>query len=271
MIDVPGTLSSGQVFLWRHVGVFWYVIDGQNILKVDDTGVIDATRTITDFFRCGDDIDRMHESFAQDPLLTELIHRYEGLRITNQNLFQCVISFIVSANSNIPRIRRNLQDICHRFGDKTAYDDIAFCLFPTPAVLAGTDTHHIRECGVGYRAQHIQGASAAIRDGLCDGIDRMSYKEAQGTLCEMPGVGRKVADCILLFSCGHLEAVPLDRWIIRVMHEHYGIGDGTTPHTTRQYDTLHDDVRDRLGPYAGYAQQYLFKMARNNSEKPLKW
>lgn len=271
MMDVFGTLSSGQVFLWRQMDMFWYITDGQNILKVDHTGVIDASRTMTDFFRCKDDIVGIHETFTQDQLLSELLHRYKGLRITHQDLFQCVISFIVSSNSNIPRIRRNLQEICCRFGDQIEYDGVKLYLFPTPEVLACTDIQDIKECGVGYRARYIQEASCMIRDGSCGGIDSMSYKEAQEVLCDISGVGRKVADCILLFSCGHLEAVPLDRWIIRIMHEYYGIGDGNIPHAPQQYDTLHDSVVDKLGPYAGYAQQYLFKMARDMSEKPLKW
>lgn len=270
-MDVSGTLSSGQVFLWRQAGVFWYITDGQNILKADHTGVIDASRTITDFFRCNDDIRSIYETLRQDTLLSKLLHRYEGLRITHQDLFQCLISFIVSANSNIPRIRKNLQEICCRFGEQTEYDGMAFCVFPTPEVMAKADIQDIKRCGVGYRARYVQEASCMMRDGSCKGIENMSYRETQDILCEIPGVGRKVADCILLFSCGHLEAVPLDRWIIRMMHEYYGIGDGTTPHTTQQYDTLHDTVVDKLGPYAGYAQQYLFKMARDISEKPLKW
>lgn len=271
MMDVYGTLYSGQVFLWREVDRFWYIIDGQNVLKADSTGVVDATCTIADFFRCSDDIQHIHDTFRQDRLLSELLDRYAGLRITHQDLFQCTISFIVSANSNIPRIRRNLQEICHKFGDEIEYDSMMFRIFPTPDVLADAGIQEIKECGVGYRARYIQEASHMIRDGSCNDLQSMSYKDAQERLCMLSGVGRKVADCILLFGCGHLEAVPLDRWIIRIIHEYYSIGDGTAPRTAQQYDKLHDDIVDMLGPYAGYAQQYLFKMARDESEKPLKW
>ena len=272
-MDVQNTLSSGQVFLWKYVDKFWYGIDGQNVLKVNDTGIVGGSNTIPDFFRQNDDIKAIHTSLSQDRLIRNLIETYKDLRITKQDFFQCVISFIVSANSNIPRIRKNLQQICGRFGDAAKYDDMDFYTFPTPDILAASDIQDIKSCGVGYRAKYIQETSLHIQNDYDDyrHLDKMPYDMAQERLCTLSGVGRKVADCILLFSCGHLEAVPLDRWIVRVMHENYNIGDGNGPRTESQYTALHDDIVQRLGPYAGYAQQYLFKMARDNSEKPLKW
>ena len=99
----------------------------------------------------------------------------------------------------------------------------------------------------------------------------MPYGEARRCLTKLPGVGNKVADCILLFSVGFLEAVPLDRWMARIMHQYYGIGAGLAPTANGTYDRMHQQAVNRLGPYAGYAQQYLFKTARDGSSKPLKW
>jgi N-glycosylase/DNA lyase len=268
-VNAEQTILSGQVFLWEYVEGFWYGIDGDNVLKVDDTGVVEASGHTPDFFRNSDDMDAIRASLAVDPLLKRAMVQYPGLRITRQDFAQCVISFVVSANSNIPRIRRNLQEICRRFGDVVRFDGREFRTFPSPEVLAGLDTSEIRACGTGYRAAYVRDAARAILEGA--GPGDLPYHEARRRLCEMPGVGSKVADCILLFSCGYLEAFPLDRWLVRTIHDMYGIGSGTAPHSHAAYDTIHDMVVERLGPYAGYAQQYLFKMARDTSDKPLRW
>ena len=268
-------LSSGQVFLWYRRNGFWYGIDGSAILRVDDDGNIESSGSDAppDFFRDTDDLSAITASLSHNDLLRNVIGRYPDMRITRQAFFQCVISFVVSANSNIPRIRQNLQAICDRFGDVAYLDDMAFSTFPCPDILASADIADIMSCGTGYRSRYIQQTSVAIRDDFLgmDELRRMPYREARQALTGLPGVGNKVADCILLFSLDFLEAVPMDRWLVRVLHTRYGIGDGTTPGTDRAYDKLHDLAVRLLGPYAGYAQQYLFKMIREDSGKTLKW
>ena len=268
-------LSSGQVFLWYRRNGFWYGVDGSVILRVDDAGNVESSGPDAppDFFRYTDDLSAITASLSQNDLLRNVIDRYPDMRITRQAFFQCVISFVVSANSNIPRIRQNLQAICDRFGDVAHMDDMAFSTFPGPDILASADIADIASCGTGYRSRYIQQTSVAIRDGFLgvDELRRMPYKEARQSLTMLPGVGNKVADCIMLFSLDFLEAVPMDRWLVRVLHTRYGIGDGSTPGTDRVYDKLHDQAVRLLGPYAGYAQQYLFKMIREDSGKTLKW
>lgn len=263
------TILSGQVFLWEYAGGFWYGIDGGNVLKVDDTGVVDASGHMPDFFRDSDDMYAIGASLSADPLLRRAMIQYPGLRITRQDFAQCAISFVVSANSNIPRIRGSLREICRRFGDMVRFDGMEFRTFPPPERIAGLGIPDIRACGTGYRAAYVRDAARAILEGA--GPDGLPYPAARRRLCEMPGVGSKVADCILLFSCGYLEAFPLDRWLVRTIHDMYGIGSGKAPHSHAAYDTIHDMVVERLGPYAGYAQQYLFKMARDTADRPLRW
>lgn len=269
------TLSSGQVFLWHKYGDFWYGVDGDAILRVDDAGniVSSVSDMPPDFFRDADDISAIIKSLSHDRFLRDIIDRYPDMRITRQDFFQCVISFVVSSNSNIPRIRRNLQSICDTFGDTTHMDNMEFSTFPNPDVLASADISDIVSCGTGYRSRYILQVSAMLRDGFYSAAElrRMPYREARQILTRLPGVGNKVADCIMLFSLDFLEAVPMDRWLVRVLHTRYGIGDGTTPGTDRAYDKLHDLAVRLLGPYAGYAQQYLFKMIREDSGKTLKW
>lgn len=269
------TLNSGQVFLWYRHGNLWYGVNGSIILRVDDSGNIESSGSDTppDFFRNSDDIPSVMESLSQISHLRDVIDRYPDMRITRQAFFQCVISFVVSSNSNIPRIRQNLQTICDTFGDVIHMDGMEFSTFPRPDVLASADIAEITSCGTGYRSGYIQRTSAAICDGFLrpDELRRMPYKEARQSLTQLSGVGNKVADCIMLFSLDFLEAVPMDRWLVRVLHTQYGIGDGSMPGTDRAYDTLHDLAVRLFGPYAGYAQQYLFKMIREDSGKTLKW
>ena len=262
-------MLSGQVFLWEYTDGFWYGIDGQSVLKADDTGVVDSSGDMPDFFRDSDDLDAIRASLEADAHLYELVRRYDGLRITRQDYAQCVVSFVVSSNSNIPRIRKNLRELCRRFGETVRFDGMEFHAFPSPRTLASLDESAIRECGTGYRSAYIRDAAAAMVDGMEPA--GLPYHAARRRLCEIPGVGSKVADCILLFSCGYLEAFPLDRWLVRTICETYDIGDGRPPHSHAAYDAIHDAVVERLGPYAGYAQQYLFKAARDASDKPLKW
>lgn len=263
------TLLSGQVFLWDYDDGYWYGIDGGSVIKADDTGVVGSSGDTTDFFRDTDDLDAIRASLNADPHLRSIMPTYPGLRITRQDFAQCTISFVVSANSNIPRIRRNLRMLCSRFGRRVRFDGREFRSFPTPEKLSGLRASEIAQCGTGYRSAYVRDAARAIIDGA--GPGGLPYHAARRRLCEMPGVGSKVADCILLFSCGYLEAFPLDRWLVRVMRDVYGIGEGKAPHSHAAYDVMHDMVVDRLGPYAGYAQQYLFKAARDASDKPLRW
>ena len=266
------TLLSGQVFLWRSAGRLWYGVNGNKILRVGPGGKVHCNSgPAPDFFRDSDNPDTVRAVLGRDPVMAGVMRQYPDLRITKQDFFQCLISFIVSANSNIPRIRRNLESICRKFGSTIAYDGMTFHTFPEPRTLARADTQDIAACGTGYRSAYVRDASRRILDVDVDVLGSMPYDDARRELCLMPGVGNKVADCVLLFSLGFLEAIPLDRWVARMVYAMYGMGDGLPPRTDRAYTALHDDIVGRLGRYAGYAQQYMFKAARDSAAKPLKW
>ena len=148
-----------------------------------------------------------------------------------------------------------------------------FFLFPEPEKLAHASIDEIRECGVGYRARFIKDASTMV---LLKKIDfeylkKCKYQVAKEKICSVPGVGDKVADCILLFSLNKLEAFPLDRWIIRILEKYYSdkFQIDTKTITEKQYSILHEKIVNHFGPFAGYAQQFLFKMERENYQK--KW
>jgi N-glycosylase/DNA lyase len=274
IIDVHNSINSGQVFLWRKNGDFWYGVNGQNILKINTLGNIKSYQNIkTDFFRKRDDIEKIIKSISKDKVTKKAVKQYLGLRILEQDPFQCLISFIVSSNSNIQKIKRSLENISKKFGTKVTYDNQEFFLFPEPPKLAKASINEIKSCGVGYRAKFIKEASNMTFLNKIDfeQLKKSSYQNAKEEICNIPGVGNKVADCIMLFSLNKLESFPLDRWMIRILEKYYSeqFQLETKSITEKQYSILHEKIVNHFGPFAGYAQQFLFKMERENYQK--KW
>lgn len=270
MINLDYTINSGQVFLWKKYDDYWYGVDGQNVLKCDESGpILDQT----DFFRRYDDMKKILELISVDDTMKEAVKRYSGLQLLRQDPFQCCITFMASANANIQKIRNNLEKLCYMFGSKITIDEREFHLFPESHILADANEDRLLKCGLGYRAKYVKKAAKMITNKIInfDDTRQMNYYDAKKELMRIPGIGNKVADCILLFSLDKQEAFPLDRWIIKVLQKYYPkIFDGISCNITdKQYDIIHERVVKYFGSYAGYAQQFLFKMERENNVK--KW
>jgi len=273
-IDIDNSINSGQVFLWEKCGSDWYGINGQDILKINKNAVIKSIQNSkTDFFRKKDNMQEIIKSISKDKTVKKAIKQYEGLRIFKQDPFQCMISFIISSNSNIQKIKTSLEKITKKFGVKVEIQNKEFFLFPKPEKLANASIEEIKKCGVGYRAPFIKQAAEMIFSKKIDleYLEKLDYKEAKKNICLIPGVGNKVADCILLFSLNKLEAFPLDTWMIKILEKYYSneFKIETKTITQKQYEILHEKIVNYFGPYCGYAQQFLFKMERESHNK--KW
>ena len=273
-IDIDNSINSGQVFLWKKIKKNWYGVDGQNILKINEGGKIESIQnTKTDFFRKNDDIQKIIKSISKDKTVKKAISQYEGLRLFNQDPFQCMISFIISSNSNIQKIKNSLEKISKKFGTKLVVQNEEFYLFPKPEKIAKASINEIKTCGVGYRAPFIKEAAKMVTSKKInfEYLKNSDYNEAKRNLRLIPGVGNKVADCIMLFSLNKLDAFPLDTWMIKILEKYYSkeFQIETKTITEKQYQILHEKIVDYFGPYCGYAQQFLFKMERENYEK--KW
>ena len=273
-IDVDNSINSGQVFLWQKSEENWYGIDGQNILKINQSGKIKSiSNRKTDFFRKNDDIQSIIKSISKDKTIKKAVKEYEGLRIFNQDPFQCMISFIISSNSNIQKIKNSLEKISKKFGTKVIIQNKEFFLFPKPENIAKASINEIKVCGVGYRAPFIKEAAkmVTLKKVNFEYLKNSDYNETKRNLRLIPGVGNKVADCIMLFSLNKLDAFPLDTWMIKILEKYYSneFQIKTKTITEKQYEILHKKIVDYFGPYCGYAQQFLFKMERENYEK--KW
>ena len=273
-IDVDNSINSGQVFLWEKQGSDWYGIDGQDVLKINKNGVIKSIRNLkTDFFRKNDNMQEIIKSISKDKTVKKAVKEYEGLRLFRQDPFQCLISFIISSNSNIQKIKNSLEKITKKFGKKVKIQKKEFFLFPEPEKIANATIDEIKSCGVGYRAPFIKEAAKMV---ILKKIDfeylkKCDYHEAKKNICLVPGIGNKVADCIMLFSLNKLESFPLDTWMIKILEKYYSkeFKIETKTITQKQYELLHEKIVNYFGPYCGYAQQYLFKMEREKNDK--KW
>ena len=274
VINVENSINSGQVFLWKKNNTNWYGINGQDILKITNSGNVKSYQNVkTDFFRKRDNIEEIIKSISKDSITKKAVKQYLGLRILEQDPFQCLISFIVSSNSNIQKIKTSLENISKKFGDKTEFENQEFFLFPEPKKLANATINQIKNCGVGYRARFIKEAAKITVEEKIDFeyLKKSNYQNAKEEICQIPGIGNKVADCILLFSLNKLESFPLDRWMIRILEKYFSdkFQLETKTITEKQYDILHEKIVNHFGPFAGYAQQFLFKMERENYQK--KW
>ena len=270
--NLSDTINSGQVFLWKEFDSKWYGVNGKKVLILEEK-LDKNNKDIHNFFRFDDNFQKIKNQLSKDNVVKDAIEKFPGMRILRQDPFQCYISFIVSSNSNIPNIQTRLEKLCHTFGEKKMIQDKEFFLFPEPEILANASIGNIAKCGLGYRSKYVKEAAIAVDKGIIDfpSIKKLDYQDARDTLCQVFGIGKKVADCILLFSLDKLEAVPLDRWVLRILQKYYSkeFQITTKTITDKTYDNLHDKIVEHFGKYAGYGQQFLFKNERDIFEK--KW
>lgn len=274
IIDVENSFNSGQIFLWEKIGNEWYVINGSDVIvvKKHPFETLSYSNKPIDFFRESDNITKIFKEITKDRIVKSAVRKFPGLRILRQDPFQCYITFILSSNSNIKNIKQSLQRLCSKFGTKIKYEGKKFCLFPKPSQLVKAQKNELRECSLGYRAKSVKIGTDAVMSGEIDFdfLKKTDYYTAKDSLTKIFGIGNKIADCILLFSLEKLEAFPLDRWILRVLQKYYSdkFRDAKTI-TEKKYKNLHEEIVKYFGPYAGYSQQYLFKMERELNQK--KW
>jgi N-glycosylase/DNA lyase len=188
---------------------------------------------------------------------------YEGMRLTRDPVFPCLISFICSAQMRVARIHGMQRRLRETYGDAVTLGGETYRAFPTPEQLAARTEEELRDLSLGYRAPYVRRTAEMVASGDADPLEAadLPYEEARESLTRFVGVGNKVADCVLLFSLGFLEAVPLDTWIRTTVEEYYPDCDrGSYAETSRA-------IRERFGgEFAGYAQTYVFYHLRAGGE-----
>lgn len=273
-INLEYSINSGQVFLWEKIDNTWYGINGLDVVSITDSNQLRTfSKNPTDLFRKDDNFRKIIQNISRDKIVKSAVMQFSGLRLLRQDPFQCYISFIASSNSNIQKIRFVLQNLCKKFGTKIRFEEREFFLFPEPDILAKAEKNDLLKCGLGYRTKAVKEAASAVISGKIDFdyLKKANYQLAKESLVKIFGVGNKIADCIMLFSLDKLDAFPLDRWMIRVLQKYYSNKFPITNKTITEktYENLHNEIVEHFGPYAGYSQQFLFKMERDLNEK--KW
>ena len=254
------SVSCGQSFRWRKIGEFWYAPVGDAVWKVKQEGDVllydgASEADLIRYFGLDVPLDDILADVDRDDLIHSAVSSCRGLRLHRQPTFECLISYICATCANIPGIQMRIENLAKTYGRPLEMDGMTFYTFPNPKDLACESPENIRLCKVGYRDKYICGASAyaAENPDWADEIFSMDYKEAKKKLMSLPGVGPKVADCVLLFAFEKYEAVPIDVWMERIFRTRY-IGS----EKKLSYEKAAGYAREHFGRYAGYAQEYLF-------------
>lgn len=226
------TLECGQCFRWEkvkdekdtYVGVILdrvlKVRQVGNILYIKSSNFENLEDVVKKYFDLEKDYNAIENRIAKvDKNVNKAVKNTSGIRHLNQDFFETLISYIISANNNIPRISKSVKEISKRYGSKIIFEGKEYYLFPRPEQLKDVTKDEYRACGVGFRDSYILNTVKEVLSGKIDfdKIDKMPTDELRKLLLSFKGVGPKVADCILLFACNRGEVFPIDVWVERVM------------------------------------------------------
>ncbi|MBI4338218.1 MAG: 8-oxoguanine DNA glycosylase [Chloroflexi bacterium] len=269
-LDLAATLFSGQDFRWRHddaLGSHGVVKDHLVALR-QVPGGLEAwspglgekalTSLLRWHFRLDDDLERIHAGLSTDPVLARAVQRHRGLRLLRLEPWPALASFICSSHANISRIAQMVEALATALGRPLQSNALVRHTFPPPALVAEAGEARLRELGLGFRARSLAAAAAVVAGGQLslEALAGVPLDEARRRLITLPGVGEKVADCVLLLAYEHLDAFPIDRWVRRAVEQWYRVPRGW------RYEAVAAWAREHFGPYCGYAQLYIFQAAR---------
>lgn len=278
---VKDVFDCGQCFRWNeqedgsYTGIF-----GNNVLNVKQELVCDEYKitisgvcdgNLEEISRKYFDLDRNYETIKEslskiDEYLAESIKHGEGIRILNQDLWEMIISFIVSANNNIPRIKGIINRMSQKYGKKVEFRGKYYYTFPTVDELSIASKEELRELGLGFRDKYIYETTKKIKSGEVS-LEKMKNEKntikIRDELLTLSGVGPKVADCILLFSTlKRFDVFPIDVWVRRVMNDLYIHNPKENKVNKKEIEQL---AKAKFGDLEGIAQQYLFYWKRQNN------
>ncbi|MBN1194616.1 MAG: 8-oxoguanine DNA glycosylase [Methanomicrobiaceae archaeon] len=268
--DLDRTLACGQAFRWECRDGWWQGVAGKKWVRIRQDGDCLRYEGISEsflvhYFGLDLDLNAILASINRDPVIDRAIRQYRGLRILRQDPWECLLSFICAQNAHIPFITRMITALADTFGDPVDAPWGDAHALPDAGVLSALGDGALDSCRLGYRARYILPAArrAAEDPAWTEKIRALPDDTGRQVLMQFPGVGPKVADCIMLFGFSHYRSFPVDVWIRRVMARHYCPGecrDGALG--CREYETVRRIAQEHFGPYAGYAQEYLFMASR---------
>ena len=275
--DLAMTLDSGQVFHWEKAGdgfvgtigdLAVYVKPDAEALRArvasassrySGKDAQDAHATIKHYFALDHPLAEICASFPTDPIMNAARDFCRGLRIIRQPKWECLATFICSSMKQVAHIRQISLALRKRFGEPRQIDGRVLYTFPSAQRIARASEKQLRARALGYRAKHLRATAQLVSSGECNLEAWSALPDAalRERLCALPGVGAKIANCVMLFAYERLRAFPIDVWIERVLRQHYlPRRKKMTPQRLREFSETY------FGKHGGYAQQYLFHHAR---------
>jgi len=267
--DLEATFTCGQAFRWQWHDPYWVGVTGAHWVRVRrEPGVLVAETAeppadwewLVHYLQLEVDLSEVVRAFPDDKPMRAAVTACRGLRLLRQDPWECLASFILSSTKQIVQIRQIIARLCERYGEPLAVAPgwPPMSTFPSPARLARVTETDLRSCRMGFRAPYLLATARMIASGQFD-LDRLQalpLEAARAELMTLPGVGRKVADCVLLFAYGFQLAFPLDVWVMKALRQLYFPRRRVSPQRLHRFAATH------FGPFAGYAQQYLFHYMR---------
>lgn len=268
--DLAATLGCGQAFRWCEIAGAWEgIVDGRWVkLRQTEADLILATTAtpqrdwgwLAEHLQTNADLACVIATFPDDPPMRAAVKHCHGLRLLRQEPWECLASFICSSTKQIVQIRQIIALLSERFGESLIVPPghaPAFA-FPSPERLAAASESQLRACKMGFRAPYLHETARTVASGELYLVElhSRSCANARVKLEQLPGVGRKIADCVLLFAYGFQEAFPVDVWVMKALRQLYFPRRRPTLQRLRGFSETH------FGVNAGYAQQYLFHYMR---------
>ena len=269
--NLKDTLECGQCFRWKcidnnvYVGVIQDRVvkleEQEGILRVWSNETKDLKEVIFEYLDLNTDYLEIEESIRKiDKNINKAVDYSSGIHILNQPLFETIISYVISANNNIKRISKSVNDISKKYGKKVLFENEEYYLFPTLEEIKNVTIDDLLECGTGFRARYIKKDIELLNENieLLEVLKKSSTMDAKEILLKFQGIGPKVADCILLFSLKRKEVFPVDVWVKRIMEKVY-FKENTSLKEIEKY------AKENFGQYAGIIQQHLFHNVREGN------
>jgi N-glycosylase/DNA lyase len=272
--DLAATLTSGQAFRWKPRDGAWEGVVGSRWVRLRQReGGVEAETAkpvadwawLTDYLQSDLDLGSIVLTFPDDSAMRASVAACRGLRLLRQEPWECLASFILSSTKQIVQIEQIVALLCSRFGAPLAVPAgrEPVHAFPSADRLAAASEAELRACKMGFRAPNLLATARRVAGGELNlhGLQSRSVHEARAALVDLPGVGEKIANCVLLFAYGFQEAFPVDVWVRKAIRQLYFPKRRPTPQRLRRF------VGTYFGPNAGYAQQYLFHFVRTGRHR----
>ena len=280
--DLALTLDSGQVFHWESLGEGFVGTIGEQALYAEQRGKILKVRgsrrlsesparearglpsIVAQYFSLDHPLKEICAALPNDPVMQEAAAFCRGLRIIRQPKWECLATFITSSMKQVAHIRQISQSLRRRFGNAKSLGEVMIYAYPSAETIAALDERILRQCALGYRAKNLLRTAQLVAERTVDleALSNFPDDELRARLCDLPGVGTKVANCVMLFAYERLRAFPIDVWVERVLREKYfARRRKLTAGELREFAARH------FGAHGGYAQQYLFHHARKSTPR----